>query len=303
MGNTRNERYKMNAFKEKAYAKINLYLDVVSKREDGFHEIKTVMHTVSLSDNVTVAVRPSRKLSIELSVDGAVFLPNDSKNLAYRAAELFFERLGATASVRIKLVKRIPISAGLAGGSSDAAAVLRALNRLYKRPFTQKALMNIGAELGSDVPYCIVGKTALCEGRGEKITKLSCEPSLNVVVARADERVSTPIAYADLDLKYDDFKSYDSTKNEEMLAALVSSLNSGEITEGGFFNVFESVVFDKCPKAKELKSVMLTLGADVSMMSGSGPSVFGVFKTEEEAKHTKNKLVELGYLAYSAKSV
>lgn len=293
----------MTVVKEKAYAKINLYLDVVGKREDGFHEIKTVMHTISLADDVTVSVAPSKTLSVELSIDGASFLPNDSKNLAYRAAELFFERLGSVASVRIRLVKRIPISAGLAGGSSDAAAVLRALNKLYKRPFTQKALMDIGAMLGSDVPYCITGKTALCKGRGERISKLSCEPSLNIVVARADERVSTPLAYAELDLKYDDFKAYDSTKNEERLESLISSLNGKEISASGFFNVFESVVFDKCPKAKELKSVMLTLGAEVSMMSGSGPAVFGVFKTESEGKNACKKLEAAGYRAYFARSV
>lgn len=293
----------MNAFKEKAYAKINLYLDVVSKRDDGFHEIKTVMHTVSLSDDVTVAVVPSNKLSIELFVDGAIFLPTDSKNLAYRAAELFFERLGETAAVRIRLVKRIPISAGLAGGSSDAAAVLRALNRLYKRPFTQKALMNMGAELGSDVPYCIVGKTALCEGRGERITRLECAPSLNVVIASADERVSTPLAYSALDLKYSDFKSYDASENEEHLSELISSLDNGEILKNGLFNVFESVVFDKCPKAKELKSIMISLGAETAMMSGSGPSVFGVFKTESEGKNACKKLEAAGYRAYFARSV
>ena len=293
----------MTAVKERAYAKINLYLDVVNKREDGFHDIKTVMHTVSLYDGITVAVAPSRKLTITLSIDGHTYLPCDSKNLAYRATEMFFERLGTAADVKIRLVKRIPISAGLAGGSSDAAAVLRALNKLYKRPFTTKALTKIGAELGSDVPYCIVGKTALCEGRGERLTRIDCAPSLNVVVASAGERVSTPLAYTSLDVKYNDFKDYDSSKNELALAELISSLNSGETSKNGFFNIFESVVFDKCPKSESLKNSFASLGADVAMMSGSGPSVFGIFKTEDEAKHAKAKLIELGYRAYFAKSV
>lgn len=293
----------MNAFKEKAYAKINLHLDVVNKRDDGFHEIKTVMHSVSLYDSITVITAPARELSIKLSVDGAKFIPTDSKNLAYRAAALFFERLGASAEINIKLQKRIPVSAGLAGGSSDAAAVLRALNKLYKRPFTVKALMKMGEELGSDVPYCIIGKTALCEGRGERITRLSCAQPLNVVIASSGERVSTPLAYAALDNRYNDFKEYDSTRSDTVLGALVSDLSIGKVIDGELFNVFEAVTFDTCPKAKKLKNDILNLGATAAMMSGSGPSVFGIFATEEEAKTAQNKLIEEGYRAYFAKSV
>ena len=293
----------MNAVKEKAYAKINLHLDVVKKRDDGFHEIKTVMHTVSLADVVTVAVSPARELSVKLSVDGAIFLPTDSKNLAYRAAVLFFERLGVNAEVNIRLVKRIPVSAGLAGGSSDAAAVLRALNTLYKRPFTTKALMAIGAELGSDVPYCIVGKTALCEGRGERITRIDSSATLNVVIASAGERVSTPLAYSALDEKYNDFTDYDTEAADGILSVLVASLKHGKPIETDLYNVFETVVFDKCPKSKKLKDVIVALGATHAVMSGSGPSVYGVFATESEAKEAKSKLRELGYFAYAAKSV
>lgn len=293
----------MNAFKENAYAKINLHLDVVKKRDDGFHEIKTVMHTVSLADVVTVAISPARELSVKLSVDGAIFLPTDSKNLAYRAAVLFFERLGVSAEVNIRLVKRIPVSAGLAGGSSDAAAVLRALNKLYKRPFTTKALMAIGAELGSDVPYCIVGKTALCEGRGERITRIDSSAKLNVVIASAGERVSTPLAYSALDEKYNDFTDYDTEAADSALSVLVSSLKHGKPIETDLYNVFETVVFDKCPKSKKLKDVIVALGATHAVMSGSGPSVYGVFATESEAKEAKSKLRELGYFAYAAKSV
>ena len=293
----------MNAFKENAYAKINLHLDVVKKRDDGFHEIKTVMHTVSLADVVTVAISPARELSVKLSVDGAIFLPTDSKNLAYRAAVLFFERLGVNAEVNIRLVKKIPVSAGLAGGSSDAAAVLRALNKLYKRPFTTKALMAIGAELGSDVPYCIVGKTALCEGRGERITRIDSSAILNVVIASAGERVSTPLAYSALDEKYNDFTDYDTEAADSALSVLVSSLKHGKPIETDLYNVFETVVFDKCPKSKKLKDVIVALGATHAVMSGSGPSVYGVFATESEAKEAKAKLRELGYFAYAAKSV
>ena len=293
----------MTAFKEKAYAKINLHLDVVGKREDGFHDIKTVMHSVSLYDAITVTVAPAREISIRLFVEGAGFLPTDSKNLAYRAASLFLERLGVGADVKIKLVKRIPVSAGLAGGSSDAAAVLRALNRLYKRPFTTKALMKMGAELGSDVPYCIVGKTALCEGRGERVTKIDCSPSINVVIAGSDERVSTPEAYASLDADHNDFLNYDSEKNASLLESLIVDLKEDGSVKTHLFNVFESSVLKKCPKSVKLKELLLSLGAEASMMSGSGPAVFGVFETAEDAKSACEKLISLGYRAYYAKSV
>ena len=293
----------MTAFKEKAYAKINLHLDVVKKRDDGFHEIKTVMHTVSLFDSITVATAPSRELVIKLSVDGVNFLPTDSKNLAFKAAKIFFDTLGATAEVNIKLVKRIPISAGLAGGSSDAAAVLRALNKLYKRPFTTKALMKMGAELGSDVPYCIIGKTALCEGRGEKITRLQSFVKWNFVVASALERVSTPMAYAGLDTIYNDFIDYDSSAGDKALERILSLLGENKAPDGELYNIFEAPVFEKCPKSKKLKSEMLALGAKNAMMSGSGPSVFGIFETEDEAKDAKEKLMSLGYRAYFAQTV
>ena len=293
----------MTAFKEKAYAKINLHLDVVKKRDDGFHEIKTVMHTVSLYDSITVSTAPSRELNIKLTISGVNYLPADSKNLAYKAAKLFFERLGMTAEVNIKLEKRIPISAGLAGGSSDAAAVLRALNRLYKRPFTTKALMNMGAELGSDVPYCVVGKTALCEGRGEKITRLNTASKLNFVVASAGERVSTPMAYADLDGKYNDFIDYDSKNGDKALEKILSVLRESKALDCELYNIFESAVFEKCPKSKKLKEELLALGATVAVMSGSGPSVYGIFETESTAKSAKESLINSGYTAYVVRSV
>jgi len=293
----------MNAVKEKAYAKINLHLDVVSKRDDGFHDIKTVMHSVSLYDSITVSTAPSKEISVKLCVEGVKFLPTDSKNLAYRAACLFLERLGVGADVKIKLVKRIPVSAGLAGGSSDAAAVLKALNKLYKRPFTTKALMKMGAELGSDVPYCIVGKTALCEGRGERISRLGCAPLLNVVIASAGEHVSTPEAYSTLDLIYNDFKGYDTSIGDSALSSLISDFESGNTLKGSLYNVFEKAVFEKCRESANLKEKLLDMGADVAMMSGSGPAVFGIFKTESDAEKAKEKLRVAGYRAYVARSV
>ena len=293
----------MKVVKEKAYAKINLYLDVLSKREDGFHDIKTVMHSVSLFDELTVSVAPSSKRSVSLVISDASHLPSDSKNLAYAAAMLFLEKLGVNDKVDIKLKKKIPISAGLAGGSSDAAAVLRALNKLYKRPFTQKALMSIGAELGSDIPYCIVGKTALCEGRGEKIARISTNTSLNIVVASSKERVSTPEAYGDLDKRYSDFNGSVFKDSEKYYIKLVEELKNFGIVKDGLYNIFETVVLEKCQGAKRIKDELLKLGAVSSMMSGSGPSVFAVFKTKEDAEAAKVSLLAQGYIAWCVESV
>lgn len=293
----------MRAVKEKAYAKINLYLDVLSKREDGFHDIKTVMHSVSLYDTLTVSAEPSAESSVRLSVFGTRFLPTDGKNLAAAAATLFLERAAKTASVHIKLEKRIPIAAGLAGGSTDAAAVLRAMNKLFGKMFSMRALCAMAAELGSDVAYCLTGKTALCEGRGEVITPFAKSPSLNVVIAVANERVSTPAAYKALDGLFSDFDGSIPTGGEARYPKLVASLGEKILDTQGLFNVFEAAVLPDCKGAAKIKERLIELGAYGSMMSGSGPSVFGAFDTIEKAKAACAALRTEGYRAYYAKSV
>ncbi len=293
----------MIAVKEKAYAKINLFLDVVSKREDGFHEIKTVMHTVSLCDEVTLFYTPSDKTNIRVSVDGNKFLPQDSRNLAYRAAQLYLDKCALTASVDIKLKKRIPVAAGLAGGSSDAAAVLRAMNRSNRRLLTDKALSELSAELGSDVPYCLMGKTALCEGRGEKMTRLPDVYLGYAVIAIADEFVSTPKAYAALDGVFSDFDGTVKTGGNEKFPILKSAINEGKIDIKGLFNVFERAVLSDCPKATEIKAELLSLGAKAALMSGSGPSVFGIFDTLSKAELAKEALLNKGFGAFVVHSV
>ena len=293
----------MIAVKEKAYAKINLFLDVVSKREDGFHEIKTVMHTVSLCDEVTLFYTPSDKTNIRVSVDGNKFLPQDSRNLAYRAAQLYLDKCALTASVDIKLKKRIPVAAGLAGGSSDAAAVLRAMNRSNRRILTDKALSELSAELGSDVPYCLMGKTALCEGRGEKMTRLPDVYLGYAVIAIADEFVSTPKAYAALDGVFSDFDGTVKTGGNEKFPILKSAIDEGKIDTKGLFNVFERAVLPDCPKATEIKAELLSLGAKAALMSGSGPSVFGIFDTLSKAELAKEALLNKGFGAFVVHSV
>ena len=293
----------MISIKEYAYAKINLYLDVLSKREDGFHDIKTVMHTVSLSDDVTVSVKPSKTPTVRLSILGHPKLPTDSRNLAVKAAELFLSATLINAEVNIRLVKRIPVAAGLAGGSTDAAAVLRALNRAFKRPLTEKRLLELSAELGSDVPYCLIGGTALCFGRGERMERLPEKLKLHLVVAVADEHVSTPAAYSELDSIFGDFKLPRDGANEALFNSLMESLKKGKIADGKLYNIFENAVFRTCFGAENIKTKMTELGATHALMSGSGPSVFGIFTSEREAIEAKEAFIKSGIRAYYAATV
>ena len=293
----------MRAVKEFANAKINLYLDVIARRDDGFHDIKTVMHSISLRDELTVTYKPSSTTAVRLNIMGNRFLPSDDKNLAVRAAMLYLDRLKRTADIEITLKKRIPVAAGLAGGSSDAAATLRAMNRLFDKAFTERALLKIAAELGSDVPYCLYGKTALCEGRGEIITKLPNTIKLNVVVAIANERVSTPRAYSELDALFSSFDGSVSTGGDRYYTIVEEFLSRGEITSDELFNVFEAAVLKACPGAARIKRRLVELGASAALMSGSGPSVFGVFASHEEARAACFALRAEGITAFYAASV
>ncbi len=296
-------RVAMQAVKEKAYAKINLYLDCLAKREDGFHDIKTVMHSLSLCDEVTVTLLSRDRSGIRMQLDGNRRLPTDGRNLVYAAAKLFMERAAISADISIRLDKRIPISAGLAGGSSDAAATLRALNRLFGKCFTDKTLLSIAAELGSDVPYCLVGGTALCLGRGERITRLDTPAPLYTVIAIDNEHVSTPMAYAALDERYSDFDGTVITDAEDRYAELISYLDGGEFPPSGLYNIFEGAILPECPGAAAIKKKLISLGAVCSVMSGSGPSVFGIFESADAARAAENALRAEGIRAYYAVSV
>ena len=293
----------MTTVKEKAYAKINLFLDVVAKRDDGFHEIKTVMHTVSLCDEVTVSVQNAHNNFIRITIPNCAYIPTDNRNLAYRAAELFLDRLGKKATVNIHLYKRIPVAAGLAGGSTDAAAVLRALNKAWRKPFSNAVLAKMAAELGSDVPYCVLGKTALCEGRGELMTPIPTSLHLYTVVAIAKERMSTPEAYSALDSLYSDFDGSCSTGGDAYYPKMCGALSGGTDIGAGIFNAFESAVLPKCEGARSIKQRMTELGATSVLMSGSGPSVYGIFPDIDSAKAAENTLRSEKYSAWFAESV
>jgi len=285
---------------EKANAKINLFLDVVGKMEDGFHEIRSIMHSVSLCDSISVERFPSSEGRISIFVRGKYFLPCNNKNLAYRAAEMFSEALQEKLSVRIGIQKRIPVAAGLAGGSSDAAAVLKALNRINGYPFTREKLCEIGEKLGSDVPYCILGKTQLCCGRGEKMQMLPFKKKLNFVVAIGDEHVSTALAYARLDEMYGDFKETGADSEQKYNALMKAIAEQDERgVAANMYNIFESAVLPMCPEAQAIKEKMLEQGALGAMMSGSGPSVFGIFESREKAEQVASLIGENAFVASS----
>ncbi len=292
----------MRTAKERAYAKINLFLDVCEKRADGYHDIRSVMHAVSLSDLLTVTVTPSARASLSLRTDGAAHVPTDESNLACRAAKLFLGRLGASAAVEIALEKKIPVGAGLAGGSTDAAATLRVLNRLFARPFSGRALLSMAEELGSDVPFCLLGKSALCEGRGEKLTPISLPP-LSLVIAASGEYVSTPAAYAALDRLYSDFDGSVPTEGARAYRAFSDALSGDGRLAAGLYNVFEPAVLPQIPKAAALKARLASLGAEGTLMSGSGSAVFGLFPDISRAEAAKKILCEEGAAAYAVTSV
>ncbi len=283
---------------ERANAKINLYLNVVSRRENGYHNLESLMQTVSLCDLVSVDFRPAPHTSISLQASGNADMPTDCRNLAWRAAERYLEATAQTGEVRIFIEKHIPMAAGLAGGSADAAAVLRALNRLCGRRLSTEELCSIGEKLGADVPFCIVGGTSLVRGIGEVLTELPAMPDCPLVVACMGEGVSTPAAYAKLDEKHGDFAI--PAPQDPRLELVCDSLKNGEIYTAcaHFFNLFEEVVPKEQPFVDRLKDTMMTNGAVRAMMSGSGPSVFGVFDSAEAAERACRALCAMGAAAF-----
>lgn len=283
---------------EKANAKINVYLNIRSRREDGYHNIVSVMQTVTLCDLVTVDLRPAPQSQILLSISGNDELPTDCGNLAWRAAERFLQHTHLTGVVQIQIQKHIPVSAGLAGGSADAAAVLRALNRLCKEPLTTEELCAIGITLGADVPFCIRGGTMLVTGVGEKLKCISEMPSCTLVLAIGGKGVSTPQAYAALDEKYNFFAHPQANDND--VCQLIDLWQDDALAASCacFYNIFEEIVSEQNPNVDIIKRAMRENGAIRAMMSGSGPSVFGVFEDRADGERACISLQKLGYKAF-----
>lgn len=278
-----------------ASAKINLFLDITGRRPDGYHTISGVMQSVSLADTVTLTLTPV--------ADGEVprhtltcsnpDLPTDGKNLGLRAAEAFFRVTGTgNTHLHIHIEKQIPAAAGMAGGSTNAAAVLKGLNELMGYPLTHEELCRIGLTLGADVPFCLTGGAQITEGVGEILTPCAPLPSCHLVVACAGEGVSTPAAYRKLDEMYGCFDGTAYTPKSDALAAQLNALKSGDLGGAGkhAYNIFESVVLPAHTKAGHIKSILKDAGAVFAMMSGSGPSVFGVFEDERAAHAAAEQL-------------
>ena len=269
-----------------ANAKINLFLDVDSIRDNGYHNIVSIMQSVDLCDLITVEYTDSEDKKIEIICDDPA-IPCDSRNIAYKAAD----RLLSRGKVKITINKNIPSEAGLAGGSADAAATLVAINKLACLGLSEDELITLGATIGADVPFCIVGGTCLVEGIGEKLTKLEPLPRIPVVIAKEKGGTSTPEAYRRLDEKYGYFKEYSVHQKE------LDSIMTFEITEEGLFNIFEETVSEKCPAINKLKNALISHGASGAIMSGSGTAVVGLFNDENIALNAVHSLKQEGTFA------
>lgn len=269
----------------KAYGKINLGLDVVRKREDGYHEVRMIMQTIRMYDQLDM--RKSVEPGIHLTTNKK-YIPVDENNLVWRAAKLMMDTCGIIEGVSIHLHKVIPVAAGMAGGSSDAAATLVGMNRLFHCGLSKEKLMELGVQIGADVPYCVLRGTALAEGIGEKLTVLPPMPDCWILIGKPGISVSTKYVYTTLDLNTD-------TVHPD-IDGMKKALEDGNlygITER-MGNVLQDVTIPAYPEVERIKEQMKTLGAVNAMMSGSGPTVFGIFDNEEKAQEACQKLRESG---------
>lgn len=258
--------------RERAYAKLNLSLDVLGKGPNGYHDMRMVMQSVEFGDDIDIELTDGA-----FSIDpGQSYLPADGRNLAMKAARLFLEGTGLGASIRI--VKRSPVCAGMGGGSSDAAAVLRALNRLTKAGRTEAELCALAEALGSDVPFCVAGGTQLAEGRGEILRPLAPLPDCAIVIAKPAFSISTPVLFAEIDARR--------SRMRPDTAGLCEALEEGSL-EGvsrRLYNVFEDVLPRKWAEVFAIKSELLSGGALGAAMTGTGSAVFGLFDSETAAQ-------------------
>lgn len=268
-----------------AFAKINLGLDVLGKREDGYHEVRMIMQTIRMYDQLDM--RKSVEPGIHLTTNKK-YIPVDENNLVWRATKLMMDTCGIIEGVSIHLHKVIPVAAGMAGGSSDAAATLVGMNRLFHCGLSKEKLMELGVQIGADVPYCVLRGTALAEGIGEKLTVLPPMPDCWILIGKPGISVSTKYVYTTLDLNTD-------TVHPD-IDGMKKALEDGNlygITER-MGNVLQDVTIPAYPEVERIKEQMKALGAVNAMMSGSGPTVFGIFDNEEKAQEACQKLRESG---------
>lgn len=278
----------------KAYAKINLTLDIAGLRPDGYHEIQTIMHTVSLCDIVTV--KPARRTGVLLRCN-LPYVPCDQRNIAYRAALLFFEALGRRGAVFIDLRKRIPVGAGMAGGSADAAAVLRLLNQAHGRPFSLEKLKAIGLELGADVPFCLEGGCRLARGIGEILSPAPPLPDCALAVVKPKFSISTKKLYEEIDQA--------PIQGRPDAPAMLEALSQGDLPRiGGLLaNVMEAAALPQRPQIEEIRQALLAAGALGARMTGSGSAVYGIFAHESQARAALKTLPFPGIQTWVARPV
>ncbi len=274
----------MEDYRTRAYAKINLGLDVVKRLPSGYHQVEMIMQAIGIYDELTFE---KTEKNITVSTDSRE-LPTDENNLVFKAAKYMFHKYSISSGLHVRLCKKIPIAAGLAGGSTDAAATIKGINRLYRLDLPLSQLMEDGASIGADVPYCILGGTALAEGIGERLTPLPALPPCRILVAKPDISVSTKFVYEHLDLQalscHPDIRG--------MAGALQTGSLDGVLSRMG--NVLETVTVPAYPVIASLKEQMLRLGAAGSLMSGSGPTVFGIFQDPECARAAYGQMSEAG---------
>ena len=285
----------MTTLQEPAYAKLNLTLDVLDKRDDGYHDLRSIMQTVSIRDDIEIDIGTNAPWELLCDRED---IPTDNRNLAWKAAEVFCAAAKKEPQgLRIRITKRIPSQAGMGGGSADAAAVLRALNRHYGHPFSIGALAELGAQVGSDVPFCVVGGTCMVEGRGERLRKLPDMPDCCFVVCKPDFSVSTPELYKKLDetaiAKHPD--------NMAMESAILAG-DLGKVAEN-IYNVFDPVVTADHLELNYIKSIFNSYGSVAQQMTGSGSAVFAIVPEFEFAAVICNMLRENYPQVFIAKPV
>lgn len=277
----------MKSIKLKAYGKINLGLDVLGKRDDGYHDLDMIMQSVDLHDVITITKNDSGEITVKSSTSK---IPNDKSNLAYRAAKLLMEEFNIEKGVEIEIEKNIPISGGMAGGSADCAAVLKGMNKLFKLKLTEQQLMARGVRLGADVPFCIMGKTARAEGIGEVLTPIPNKLKGYLVIAKPPISVSTGFAYGQIDKV--------KIKNRPDTEGIIEAIKENDLNSLAktICNVFEEVTIPEHKEIEEIKTKLKDCGALNAMMSGSGPTVFGIFDDKKKAVEAIDRIKELDVL-------
>ncbi|WP_026487061.1 4-(cytidine 5'-diphospho)-2-C-methyl-D-erythritol kinase [Caldanaerobius polysaccharolyticus] len=275
----------------KAYAKINLSLNVLGKRSDGYHNIETVMQSIDLWDALEIKKEGTR---IEVTCDG-VKLPCDKRNTAYKAADIMIKKFGLEGGIKIHIHKRIPVAAGLGGGSADAAAVIKGINALYRLNLKGEDLQALGLEVGADVPFCVRGGTAFAGGVGEKLVPLKTPP-FHIVLVKPDASASTEVVYQLYDQLVDPL-------HPDVLGQ-VKAIQDGDLKRICELasNGLEAVTMKICPKVKEIKEALMDTGCETALMSGSGTAVYGVYMDEKSARKAYEALSRV-YTAFLAKTI